>query len=293
MLAFLGKVIGVIFASFLLGLAYQMLNKGKEWKSAFVAVLSVVVLLSCFNWFQGWAKSVMTTHILSKLEFIGQQVNTVQETTALMLNDLSNQVSIVKQTNALLIAELSNHQTAIDSHQKELDKVQGKIIGQELDITNQFHTITLMTSNLNTLGTNLDDQTKKLSTVEYWVHNIFDNMTNEAVYTSDTNRVFSITLTNKSVCYFVRLDHAPIINSVEAYARDGNSLTEVRMPSSVLYKNIITIGGYGFNTNSTSIYLKYVIDTRETNLFYQLHQDWLSISPDGTSPSLTYPINYR
>lgn len=140
-----GQIVGIIFAVLLLFLAYLLYSKDKFPSAVMVAWASVFILLCSFPWFQGWAKSFFSSQIISKLNDLGKQVTTVQETTTAMLINLSNQVNTVKATTEEMHKRL-------DNHQKQLDEFQITIRGEQ---------------------TNLDAQAKQLADVEYWVKNRF------------------------------------------------------------------------------------------------------------------------
>jgi hypothetical protein len=114
-----GQIFGIIFAAFLLLLAFKLYQKDRIPTCGLVAWAGVFILLCSFQWFQGWAKSFIASNISSKLTTLGQQVNTVQETTTAMHT------------------QLEKHQTEIDKHQTELNEVQAKIREAESNVFSQ------------------------------------------------------------------------------------------------------------------------------------------------------------
>jgi nitrogen fixation/metabolism regulation signal transduction histidine kinase len=99
-----GQIIGFVFGFLLLRLAYKLFTKENVPSAVLVAWASALILLCSFPWFQGWAKSFIASNISSKLTAIGQQVNTVQETTTAMQK------------------QLDTHQTEIETHQSGCKK---------------------------------------------------------------------------------------------------------------------------------------------------------------------------
>jgi hypothetical protein len=234
------SIVGFIFAGFLFWLAYKLYDKDKIAGGGLVVVIGALILLCSFPWFQGWAKSFIASQITSKLTALGQQVNTVQETTTEMHK------------------ELENHQTQIDEHQKELDEVQAKIRTAETNVIND--------------QSNLASQEKELSDVEYWVKHLYGNMTNETISLADTNHVLVALSSNGVQHLFVRLDQVPIAGSVQAYLRSGNNpIQEILYPyRGGFIKNIMEFNTIGYDANSTTFFLHYVADTRETNIYRQM-----------------------
>jgi hypothetical protein len=255
----LGQIIGFFFAIFLLRLAYKLYDKSKYPACGFVSLAGAFIMLCSFPFFQGWAKSFIASKIISELAGLGQQVNTVQETTTEMHK------------------LLDNHQIEIDNHQKELDEVQSNIriaetnvINAQSDITNQFQQISALQTNLNTAGTNIATQEQELSDVEYWVQNLYSKMTNETFSIRDTNNVLIDPSTNGGLYLFIRLSQVPIAGSVETYARDANSLGEQRTYGGPFIKNITQQNLYGYDVKSLTLSFHYVADTRETNYYRQM-----------------------
>lgn len=248
----IGQIVGFIFAAFFLLLAYKLYNNNKNAAGGLVAVIGALILLCSFPWFQGWAKSFIASNIISKLTAIGQQVNTVQETTTAM-------------------------HTQLDKHQKELDVIQAKIreaesnvFSQQIDITNQYHQISMVQSDLATAQTNFAAQEKELADVEYWVKNLYAKMTNEAFLLTDTNHVLIANSSNGRQQLFIRLSQVPINGSVEANIQSAN-IEQLKYPQPKGFiKNIMKFDIYNYDVNSTSISFHYVADTRETNYYRQM-----------------------
>jgi hypothetical protein len=251
----IGQIIGIIFAVFLLILAYKLYAKDRFPSAVLVVWASVFIFLCSWPWFQGWAKSFFASTVTTQLKELGKQVNTVQETTTAMHN------------------QLEKHQTEIDKHQKELDVVQAKIreaelnvFSQQSDITNQFRQISIVQSGLANAQTNLDAQAKQLSDVEYWIKNLFDKTTNETLTIVVTNNLIFRAETNGGVMYIALLRHIPIEGSVELSVEDANSKYPRRAYPKTIFKNVMGGRLFGFDTNTLSMSFHYVIDTRDTNI---------------------------
>ena len=120
---------------------------------------------------------------------------------------------------------------------------------------------------LKVAESNLEIQTKQLSDVTYWVQNLYNNMTLETIVTSDRSRTGWRIGTNGINQLTVLLQKAPIVKSVEVYLKDARSFTETRMPSDApFFRNILLLKMQGYDTNNTTVSVRYVADIRETNL---------------------------
>ena len=215
----------------------------------------------------------MASKIASKFEELGNQVTAVQNTTTTMLNDFSNQLQKLEYTNTLLQAQLNNHQNAIDNNQKALDIVQGKILVQQNNITNQFKELAIVHTNLLMDQTNLSAQAEKLSQVEYWTHNIFDNYKEEAFDGNDTNHVLVVSLTNNECIAVVRLSYVPITNSVQADVRTvslfGVSSQKLLAVQTGYNIQIILFQGVT-SIDDRKLFFRYVADTRATSYYKEM-----------------------
>lgn len=104
------QIIGFIFASFIMRLAYKFFKKEKYPTCTMLVTIAAFIMLCSFPWFQGWAKAYFASNISSKLEALGQQVNTVQQITTEMQNRLAN-------------------------HQRELEEAQTNLNAQEIKLS--------------------------------------------------------------------------------------------------------------------------------------------------------------
>jgi len=297
MMDFIGKLVGIVFACFLLRLAFKFFHKEKHAQSVFALWAAVFILLCSFSWFQGWAKSFIASNLIGRLTAITEQVNTVQSTTSEMLNQYSNQVNALILTNEAMHTQLVDHQTQIKKQQNELGIVQAKIreaetniVLQQADITNQFRQVSSVQSNLGAAQTNLNEQAIKLSDIEYWARNLYDNMNTESISISDTNHVFILPITNDNkihLCF--SLSHAPVRGSVEAYARDPSSMGEARLAVGKFVKNASSFTLTGFDSVSTVFYFRYVADTRQTQIYSKIPTLSSGLSYDTNSGMIYFP----
>jgi hypothetical protein len=268
----MGQIIGFIFAAFLLRLAYKFFKKEKYPTCTLLSGIGAFIMVCSFPWFQGWAKAYFGSVINSKLEALGQQVNTVQDTTTEMHK------------------QLADHQAQIDNHQKELGRIQAKIgeaesnvVNQQSEITNQYQRISVLQSNLGTAQTTILDQQdtlnkqqQKLGDVEYLVQNLFENTTNEAFSALDTNHVWFLKEADGGIRYEVRLSNMPIHGSVHCYAKPGfgegaNVLQIIgRSTEQSMMKNLCSYRLYGYPPETTVFTFEYVVDKRETSFLRRM-----------------------
>jgi hypothetical protein len=244
-----GQIVGFIFAAGFLLLAYKLYNNNKNAAGHLTAVIGALILLCSFPWFQGWAKSFIASKIISKLDALGKQVTTVQETTTAM-------------------------HTQLDKHQKELDVIQVKIreaesnvFSQQSDITNQFRQISFFQSDLATAQTNIFSQQEKLTNVESLVNSLFSNTEDEELSASDTNKVIILKLSGVQWVVF-KLKIAPIPNTIQAIATSGLSTQIPILPTSLgQFQNILFTRFYNEVTlNGMGFHFRYIKNTRANGL---------------------------
>lgn len=248
----IGQIIGFIFAAFLLRLAFKLYQKDRFPTCGLVASAAALILLCSFQWFQGWAKSFIASKIMSKLEAIGQQVNSIQETTTAMHT------------------QLEKHQTEIEKHQKELNEIQAKIreaesnvLGQQSDITNQYHKISIVQSNLNDAQTNLLVQQEKLTNVESLVNSLFSNTEDDFFSASDTNKFIFLDMGGHQLGIF-RLNAVPIPNTIQAivmsHGFQSPLIPHMLQLGNIQFAKFIKGGG-----EIESFHFRYIKDIRQTN----------------------------
>ena len=213
-----GQIIGFFFAYHLLRLAYKLFSKDKFAGAVGASWAAAFVLLCSLPWFQGLAKSFVTSNLTLQLASLGHRLNTVQAT-AMELHDQlighqteidrhqrefdesrSNIWNMATNVNTIQAAttewhnQLAGHQSEIDGHGVELEGLQRKIqevetnfLDQKSIIANQAKQISILQSEAAVAGTNLSTQGLKLSEVENLVKNMFGKMTNDAFRTPGTN----------------------------------------------------------------------------------------------------------
>jgi DNA gyrase/topoisomerase IV subunit A len=218
-----------------------------------VAWASVFIFLCSFPWFQGWAKSFIASNISSELTKLGQQVNTVQETTTAMHT------------------QLENHQTEIDKHQKELNEIQAKIreaesnvFSQQSDITNQFQQISMVQSNLNDAQTNLLVQQEKLTNVESLVNSLFSNTEDEHFSATATNKFILLQIGGHQLCIF-RLNAVPIANTIQSICKSTMGQFPLIPPMGQVRNILYTRFSSGAH-EVLEFHFRYIKDVRENRL---------------------------
>jgi len=249
----ISQVIGFIASFILFRFAFKYFAKEKYPTGLYIATVGALILLCSLPWFQGFAKTWIISNVNSKLEVLGRQVDTVQASTTEMHG------------------QLAKHQTKIDEHQKELDDVQVKIRNAQSDVTNQqanitqqYQQISTMQGGLTLAQTKINTQEKKIEGVEFLVDNLFSKTVVEDIPASDVSRVLRLYQSNDVCTVAIKLQFAPVHKSLqvtinERLQQQVNGLT-------VPYKNIVLLGLHRFNITNTSFSIKYVQDTRETNL---------------------------
>jgi hypothetical protein len=267
----IGQIIGFVASIILFRLAYKFFAKEKHPTSALLASLGVIVLFCSFPWFQGFVKTWVNSNVNSKLAALGQQVNDVQAATTEMHG------------------QLANHQTQIDKHQKELDDVQVKVRNAQSDVLNQQTKITLqyqqisnVQSALTTAQTNIDMQEKKIEDVEFLVDNFFSKTVEDRLSANDTNRVTCLKLDNDTYHVAIKLRFAPIKGSIQVIAGVNGGIPQTVYYDTTIYKNVIFYSLHGYDINNTFLSMRYVKDSRETNLVNNVEfKDKRVISCDG------------
>jgi len=211
-------------------------------------VIAALIFLCSVPWFQGWAKSFIASKIISKLDSLGTQVNTVQETTTAMHT------------------QLDKHQRELDAIQAKIREAESKVIGQQSEITNQFQQISMVQSNLNTVQTDIISQQAKLTNVESLVNLLFSNTEDEEFSSSDTNKIIILKLAGYQQVIF-KLKYAPIPNTVQAMNTQGHSGQQPLLPTMGQTGNLLFSKFFSeINLNGLTFHFRYIKDTRITNL---------------------------
>jgi hypothetical protein len=250
----IGQIIGFVVSIILFRLAYKFFAKEKYPTVTLLASMGFIVLFCSFPWFQGFVKTWVVSDVNSKLEELGQQVNTVQTATTEMHG------------------QLAKHQTQIDEHQKELDDVQVKIRTAQLDVTNQqaniaqqYQRISTVQSDLTLAQTNLAAQESKIANVEFLVDNLFSKMVVDRFSANDTNRVIYRKKADGRYNLVMKLKSVPIKGSIQLIVGGGGDIPQTYYYDTFIYKNLIFFSLTGYDINSTTFTIQYVNDTRETN----------------------------
>jgi chromosome segregation ATPase len=214
----LGQVIGFFFAYHLLRLAYKLFSKDKFAGAVVASWASAFVLLCSLPWFQGFAKSFITSNLTVQLTALGNRLNTVQAITADLHNELmAHQAEIDRHqqefdkastniwdeatnlnTMQTALTELHNqfadHQSEMDRHRLELEGLQSKIreaetnsLDQKSVLANQVKQISVLQSAVADAGKTLSTQGLKLTEVQNLVKNMFGKITDDAIKTQGTN----------------------------------------------------------------------------------------------------------
>jgi hypothetical protein len=264
----ISQIIGFIAAFILFRFAFKYFAKEKYPTGLYIATIGAFILLCSFPWFQGFAKTWIISNVNSKLAELGQQVNTVQAATTEMHG------------------QLAKHQTQIDEHQKELDDVQIKIRNaqsdvakQQVNIGQQYQQISTVQNDLALAQTNIDTQEKKIEDVEFLVDNLFSKTVIDNVSVSNTNRVIKLYQTNDYCAVAIKLQFVPVHGSLQMTINEKmqQQVEDLITP----YKNVVLEGLHGLDVNSTSISIKYVKDTRETNLVNSVEYRDNNVFADG------------
>jgi uncharacterized coiled-coil DUF342 family protein len=213
-----GQIIGFFFAYHLLRLAYKLFSKDKFTGAVCASWAAVFVLLCSLPWFQGLAKSFITSNLTLELTALDHRLNTVQATATGLHDQLivhqteidrhqrefdearSNIWDVATNVNTIQSAttewhnQLAGHQSEIDRHRLELEGLQHEIreaetnfLDQKSVVANEAKQISILQSEAAVAGTNLSTQELKLSEVENLVKNMFGKMTNDAFRTPGTN----------------------------------------------------------------------------------------------------------
>jgi septal ring factor EnvC (AmiA/AmiB activator) len=254
-------IIPLIAGCVFLYLAIRVLWKENYKVGGLLACFAAFFLLCSLPWFQGLAKTLILSTVSEQLTALGKKIDDVHKTTAEMH------------------AQLESHQNRIDQHQRDLDAVQTNIVqtlfrvsDSQANITNQFHKLLAIGAELESAQTNIDAQRKQIADVEYWVQNLFSKMTNETFTISDEQRMLVIPSTNRTLCALLKLYHPPLPGSLKLTAVDKESRFPQQLENLATEQpqNFAILALYGFDSNTLSVAVSYVIDSRQTNLTTKL-----------------------
>jgi hypothetical protein len=245
-------IVGLTLAVFLFWKAFKLYDRNKNAAGHLTAVIAVSVFLFSLPWFQGWAKSFIASNIISELKALGQQVNTVQETTTAMHT------------------QLEKHQKELNEFQAKIRKAESNVFNQQSDITNQFRQISMVQSDLATAQTNIFFQQEKLTNVESLVNLLFSNTEDEEFSASDTNKVAILRLGGVQVVVF-KLKFALIPNTIQAIVR-GVSMGQIPLlPQMGQFQNILSSKFINENSlNGATFHFRYIRNTHENKLIQNM-----------------------
>ena len=242
----------------LLYLTFRLVHKDKFAFAFFVFVAALVSFLLTATWFQGLMKTGVISSVVSTLKVYGNRLDNFQDTVGNMESELTNHQNQIRMQQVVLGDQeirMQNSQSEITNHQNS--------------IANQYQRIAEIQNNLAFAQTNLDKQEKQIEDVTFLVDNLFSKMAFEDFAASDTNRVFALLSTNNLIKLFIKLEHVPIIQSLQVSVSSGD---EFDIPQQIkplriwTHKNILFYGFVNYDVNKTSFSIQYVKDTRETNL---------------------------
>ena len=110
-------------------------------------------------------------------------------------------------------------------------------------------------------------QTKRIQEVEFLIDNLFSKMVFEEIRLSDTNRVATFSDATGHSAVFIKLEFAPIFQSLQLTVRPGDGLMIPHPfhPTQVM-QNVTRCNLYQFAAPTTVVSVQYVKDTRSTNL---------------------------
>jgi hypothetical protein len=259
----------------LLRLAYKAFDKDKMALTATLASLAAFFALCGLPTFQGLAETWLQSAIYSKLTALGEQVNSIQDTTGKM------------QT------ELGEHQKKIDTHQKELEQQQGKIRDAQSDVstqqrnlTNQVLRLSTLQSELATAQSNIIAQQTRINNVQYLVDNLFSKMTYETFTSADTNRFITSHPSSNLWHICLKLQYSPLPGSVQLTVTDPSQIFAA-FPRPVTgpiqtHANVLLHGLVGiWDVNKVVYNLQYVRDERVTNLSQRIEFKGNELFIDG------------
>jgi hypothetical protein len=262
-------LLGFIF----LRVAYKWMDKPDKLGQAFLFFLVAMCFFVCtLSGVQSLIKTNILWRFTKSLEEYGNKIDTFQTTVTDMRDDLKKQQSI-----------LASNQTTLSIIQSNIQAAQIGITNTQRGIANQFNEITYLQQQISAAQTNLYKQETLLANVQYWIENLYANMTFERVTNVDPTRVIMTQGTNGALNFLIMLKNAPITNSIEIYSLNSKGVDERFHILGNNCRNLIVVGTDNVDTNKLRFSLQYVADRRETNLFTAmpiLNKDvW--IEPDG------------
>ena len=259
----IGLLIGVAFLAF----GFRLLVKDKTFAGICFAGVAAFFLFSSLPWVQGFTKTWIISNANAKFTQLGEQIDSVQKITSEMHGQLNDH-----QT------KIDKHQTELDTHQTGIAKAQADVLTQQTNNGIQFKQIAALQGEISTAQTNVMEQAKKIEDVDYLVQNMYSNMVNELIVTTDTNKAVLLRSTNGDSKFAFILRYPPIRGSLQAVLERGSQLgiEKTLNPDSILDGNVFLYTFTGFDTNNMAVRFRYVKDGRNTNFF-----DRIKPEPNG------------
>jgi uncharacterized membrane protein YhiD involved in acid resistance len=246
----------------MLWLTFRLVHKEK-FAFAFFAFIAALVFCACgLTWVQGLMKTEIISVVTRSMKEYGKKLDEFQNTT----------------TN--IHTELDQHQKDLEVQQAQIRKAQTNIVTQEDNITNQYAKIASLQSKLEATETNIAEQEKRIEDVEFLVKNLFSKMTNELVSGTDSNLVTVLCFTNGASQVFIKLQNAPIAQSLNCIVH-GN-VAQYPLESMLNVRNVVTTYFLpGNNPRDLTFNFQYVPDTRETNRYNKITFEGTKVFFDG------------
>ena len=199
------------------------------------------------------------------------------------LNEYGEKIDKFQTTMADMQQRLDMHQASLETNQIDITNTLSLVIANQTSLSNQVINSRLLSGKLDLYQTNIDAQQKKLADVEYWVENLYKNVTNETYSIADTNNFGVIPFTNGNFEVIIKLEQTPIVGSIEAYARNSVGEPEQRFQTIGTSYNLLFCELLGYNSNSLITSVRYVSDKRSNKKYKHLPKinDEIFFRPDG------------
>lgn len=188
----------------------------KDWPKKYVGlalVLSVVVLLSAQEWFQGFFKTQVISFAFSTMEKYGEKLDDFHKTTGKMQVEISSAHEKLDQHQTDIGRHQSNlEETADDiaSQQHELKQFHNELTGfKDLLVTNQA-SITEQQTEISKTQEGLTKHQERLEDVELLVKNMFEQYRTEHFSHKVPERMIVTKHEDLKTVILFELEHAPI-----------------------------------------------------------------------------------
>lgn len=245
----------------------------KKWKGKHIAtclVASAAMFLISLDWVQGFVQTQVFTSLLRASKEYGEKLNDFQKTTGEMKVELAKHQGEINQQQQIIVEQqtrIADTQAKIDGQQARVGVQQQRLTDQQAALDKQEHALQEMSTELAGTQERISNQQKRIEDVEFLAQNLYSKTVFENISGADSNKV-SVAKKGENVhLAFFRLDHVPVINSVQAIfcAKDaGQSPLKPRIGQidNVIFTNFK--GGWKSWADG-EFALTYVNDTRKTN----------------------------